>query len=277
MKFNEAVIYDNTGKPILKSFHSSVKPEKRFYREHHHTECELSIFVSGDGIYNVNQREYDFHAGNVFLFGSNEIHCITEINSPLHLINIHFEPRLLWEYPENAEMLRLFNSRKSNFSNRFEDDETLKKYIFAIEKELSEKRTGYVIEAKYLLYSALIHIIREYNSTHSMTDTLNSSEGMRSAIAYINQNLEKKLILKDIADYACMSETYFSSMFKKFNGISPWDYITIKRVERAIELLKTTNQNKLQIAEKCGFSSPSNFYKAFKQVTGKAPGDFTSR
>ena len=277
MKFNETVIYDNTGKPILKSFHSSVKPEKRFYREHHHTECELSIFVSGDGIYNVNQREYDFHAGNVFLFGSNEIHCITEINSPLHLINIHFEPRLLWEYPENAEMLRLFNSRKSNFSNRFEDDETLKKYIFAIEKELSEKRTGYVIEAKYLLYSALIHIIREYNSTHSMTDTLNSSEGMRSAIAYINQNLEKKLILKDIADYACMSETYFSSMFKKFNGISPWDYITIKRVERAIELLKTTSQNKLQIAEKCGFSSPSNFYKAFKQVTGKAPGDFTAR
>ncbi len=277
MKFNEAVIYDNTGKPILKSFHSSVKPEKRFYREHHHTECELSIFVSGDGIYNVNQRVYDFHAGNVFLFGSNEIHCITEINSSLHLLNIQFEPRLLWEYPENAEMLRLFNSRKSNFSNRFEDDETLKKYIFSIEKELSEKRTGYVIEAKYLLYSALIHIIREYNSTHSMTDTLNSSEGMRSAIAYINQNLEKKLILKDIADYACMSETYFSSVFKKFNGISPWDYITIKRVERAIELLKTTSQNKLQIAEKCGFSSPSNFYKAFKQVTGKAPGDFTAR
>lgn len=277
MKFNEAVIYDNTGKPILKSFHSSVKPEKRFYREHHHTECELSIFVSGDGIYNVNQMVYDFHAGNVFLFGSNEIHCITEINSSLHLLNIQFEPRLLWEYPENAEMLRLFNSRKSNFSNRFEDDETLKKYIFSIEKELGEKRTGYVIEAKYLLYSALIHIIREYNSTHSMTDTLNSSEGMRSAIAYINQNLEKKLILKDIADYACMSETYFSSVFKKFNGISPWDYITIKRVERAIELLKTTSQNKLQIAEKCGFSSPSNFYKAFKQVTGKAPGDFTAR
>lgn len=277
MKFNEAVIYDNTGKPILKSFHSSVKPEKRFYREHHHTECELSIFVSGDGIYNVNQMVYDFHAGNVFLFGSNEIHCITEINSSLHLLNIQFEPRLLWEYPENAEMLRLFNSRKSNFSNRFEDDETLKKYIFSIEKELSEKRTGYVIEAKYLLYSALIHIIREYNSTHSMTDTLNSSEGMRSAIAYINQNLEKKLILKDIADYACMSETYFSSVFKKFNGISPWDYITIKRVERAIELLKTTSQNKLQIAEKCGFSSPSNFYKAFKQVTGKAPGEFTAR
>ena len=211
-----------------------------------------------------------FNEGSVFLFGSDEIHCITEINSPLHLLNIQFEPRLLWEYPENAEMLRLFNSRKSNFSNRFDNDAFLKNSIIKIEKELNEKEPGYIIEAKYQLYSALIHIIRKYNSTHSTTDTLNSSEAMRNAIAFINQNLEKKLTLKVIADNACMSETYFSSVFKKYNGISPWDYIMIKRVERAIELLRASKQNKLEIA-----ASPSNFYKAFKQVTGKTPGDFS--
>ena len=277
MRFNEAIIYDNSGKPILKSFHSTVMPEKRFYREHHHTECELSVFVSGSGVYNVNRREYEFREGSVFLFGSNENHCITEIDSQLNLLNIQFEPRLLWEYPENAEMLRLFNSRKSNFSNKFEDDNVLKNDIVRIEKELKEKRAGYVIEAKYRLYSALIHIIRKYDCTHNTTDSLNSTEAMMNAIAYINQNLEKKLTLKDIAGVACMSETYFSGMFKKYNGISPWYYIMIKRVEKSIELLKTTNQSKLQIAEECGFTSPSNFYKAFRQVTGKAPGDFTDR
>ena len=276
MRFNELIICDNTGKPILKSFHSTVKPEKRFYREHHHTECELSVFAEGNGIYNVNRREYSFHAGDAFLFGSNEIHCITEINSPLHLINIQFEPRILWEYPENHEMLRLFNSRKSCFSNRFDSDDQLKQAILEIEKELTERKPGYIIKAKYILYSALIYIIRQYNSTDSMTDNLSSSDGIRNAIIFINQNIEKKLTLKDIADSACMSKTYFSSMFKKFNVISPWDYITIKRVEKAIELLKSTNQNKLQIAEKCGFSSQSNFYKAFNQVTGKAPSDFSA-
>ena len=58
------------------------------------------------------------------------------------------------------------------------------------------------------------------------------------------------------------------------NGISPWDYITIKRVERAVELLKTTELTKLEIAERCGFSGSSNFYKAFAHVTGKKPGDY---
>ena len=66
-----------------------------------------------------------------------------------------------------------------------------------------------------------------------------------------------------------MAETYFSSVFKKFNGISPWEYITIKRVENAVELIKNTNMTKLEIAEKCGFSSSSNFYKAFFNITGK--------
>ena len=65
----------------------------------------------------------------------------------------------------------------------------------------------------------------------------------------------------------------FLSM-KKLNGISPWEYITIKRVERAVEMLKTTDLTKLEIAERCGFSGSSNFYKAFAHVTGKKPGDY---
>ena len=71
-----------------------------------------------------------------------------------------------------------------------------------------------------------------------------------------------------------MTQTYFSSVFKKYNGITPWEYITIKRVEMAINLLKTSDMSKLEIAERCGFSSSSNFYKAFLKITGKHPKDF---
>ena len=67
---------------------------------------------------------------------------------------------------------------------------------------------------------------------------------------------------------------YFSAVFKKFNGVSPWDYITIKRVEKTVEMLKTTDLTKLEIAERCGFTSSSNFYKAFYHITGKSPSDY---
>ena len=119
--------------------------------------------------------------------------------------------------------------------------------------------------------------MREYNYVD--TDTAHNLHGaarhnLKKAMQYIDDNLEKKMTLKEIANIACMSSTYFSSVFKSFNGISPWDYITIKRVENAIELIKTTNMTIIEIAEKCGFSSSSNFYKAFLRVTGKTPKNY---
>lgn len=278
MKFNENTLYNSNSKLLLKTYHSAVEPGKRVLREHHHTECELSLVVAGSGTYYVCGTEYSFSSGDMFLFGSNEAHCITDVTTPLNLLNIQFEPCILWENPDTVELLTLFNMRNNQFRNQFSKDDTiLQNLILKIEKELSEKNSGYIIEIKHLLFSSLIHIIRTYdyvkkNNQYKFHNP--STEKLKDAMSYIDNNLENKITLKEIASAACMAETYFSSVFKKFNGISPWEYITIKRVERAIYLIKNTNMTKLEIAEKCGFSSSSNFYKTFYHITGKKPSDY---
>ena len=80
--------------------------------------------------------------------------------------------------------------------------------------------------------------------------------------------------LEEISDVAHMSKNYFCRQFKKLNGISPWEYITVKRIERAIRYIENTDLARLEIASKCGYNNASNFYHAFKKVTGKAPGDY---
>ena len=279
MKFNENTLYNSNNKLILKTYHSAVEPEKRFLREHHHTECELSLVVAGSGTYSVCGSEYIFSEGDMFLFGSNEAHCITEITSPLNLLNIQFEPFILWENADSIELLSIFNMRNKNFKNLFpENDTILRNFILDIENEISVKNAGYRIKTKYLLFSALIHIIRSYdyvNKSNAYTYEYAKSKKIKDAITYIDNNINNKLTLKEIASTVCMAETYFSSVFKKFNGISPWEYITIKRVENAVDLITNTNMTKLEIAEKCGFSSSSNFYKAFFHITGKRPSDYS--
>ena len=278
MVYGKNVIYDDKGNEIIKVFHSKVSAGKRIYTEHHHTECELSLFVEGSGIYTVGDKKYEFNKGDMFLFGSDETHCITELYTRTDLLNIHFEPQLLWQQPENMELLTLFFAKNGDFSNRFSgSDNKLKNLILGIEKELSEKLTGYIIEAKYKLFEALIYILRNYDyfdKRKSYAKYRISTDKMKDAMSYINKNLSEKLILKDIAVAACMSQTYFSSVFKKLNGISPWEYITIKRIEKAIFLIKTSDMTMLEVAESCGFSSSSNFYKAFSKVTGKKPTDY---
>lgn len=278
MKYGENTLKDKTERTLLTAFYSTVKSGKREYREHHHAECELSTIISGSGIYTVESKEYSFSAGDVFLFGGDEIHCITDISGDFRVLNIQFNPGLLWTDSDAFSLLRLFHTRSSRFENKLSNIPFTKEIhnnIILLYKELASKRSGYSLMVKYILYSSLLTIAREYNYidlSENYSYAKSAIKSMKRALEYIEKNLsDSSLKLSDIAAQAAMSPTYFSSVFKKMNSISPWEYITIKRVEKSIELIKTTDLTKLDIAQQCGFSSSSNFYKAFSNVTGKTP------
>ncbi|MBQ3064584.1 MAG: helix-turn-helix transcriptional regulator [Clostridia bacterium] len=52
---------------------------------------------------------------------------------------------------------------------------------------------------------------------------------------------------------------------------TPAKYITVRRIERAVGLLKTTDKSVLEIATECGFNNTANFNKLFKNHTGTVP------
>lgn len=281
MRTRELVLHDENGGIVIKSYHSQLPSQTRAYQAHHHTECELSYFLRGSGVYRLQNRSYAFHPGDVFLFGSNEAHCITEISGEMDLLNFHFEPRILWEQHQSGQLLSLFTGRSRGFSNRFPaGDRVLTQKLCQLEQELEGREPGCVINAKFLLFSALVHMIRSYDCIDLQKtpgDVSAPVSNLKAAMQYIDQHLNEPLTLGQLADAAHLTPTYFSALFKKFNGVSPWKYITIKRVEQAIGLLRTTDMTKLEIAGRCGFSSLSNFYTAFAGVTGKKPGDYVPR
>ena len=160
MRTTEYSLSDSSGNVIIRSYHSILSPQKREYREHHHTECELSVFLSGRGIYSVGKKEYEFAPGSVFIFGSNEAHCITNIYEDMDLLNVHFEARLIWERPENAELINLFAARGSGFCNLF-NVPSIRDGILSLEKELASPRPCNTVIACCLLFSTLAHMIRE--------------------------------------------------------------------------------------------------------------------
>lgn len=280
MKFKEYIL------PDIKMFHSAVPGGQREYREHHHTECELSILLSGSGIYTVKGSEYAFQKGDIFLFASNEVHCITKISpdSDFELLNIQFEPKFLWNGSDRSTLplLKVFLDRNAAFSNRLDRENPatpqICNLILEMEEEFCSQNPGYTLKLKLNLLSILLSILRDYGYVNEKNCLEKPNNHMLSRLAqamtYIDTHLSEPLHLEEIARQSTMSKAYFSTMFKKYNGLSPWDYITIKRVEMAIEMLEKTDFTKLEIAERCGFSSPANFYKAFARITGKRPGDY---
>jgi len=285
MIYNESVItLGENNKFLLKLFHSTVSPGQRIYREHHHTEIEISVFKSGKGIYTVGKKSYDFQKGDVFMFSSNEIHCITDISAdePFDLMNLHFEPRFVWSAGNNIfdlKYLKIFFERNEKFENRLDrnnpNTEKIRNLLYEIEKEFEEKQPEYELMIKVELLKILVTAIRGYDYVKkgpAFSAKTRSLISIEKAMNYIDNNLSSNITLEALALNANMSKTYFCTIFKKLNGISPWDYITIKRIEKSIEMLKTSQETVLEIALKCGFNNTANFNRAFKKVTGKVPG-----
>ncbi len=282
MRFSEYALPNGE----LKLFHSTVPPGERAYNAHHHALLEISMPVKGSGIYRVKDTEYSFGRGDIFIFAADEPHCVTYISDKerFELLNIQLESRLLYGGGDAAylPLLRLFNSRPDNFENKIPSEAAAAKSAVSaaaeIENEFLHTLPGYELKIKLLLFSMLLSLYRHFGfSESSDSPTAHSAELLSllsEAVKYMNLHFTEDLSLSDIAEHVHLSRSYFCSAFKKYNGISPFDYITIKRVEKAVEYIKTTNLSKLEIASLSGFSSPSNFYKAFSKITGKKPGDY---
>ena len=274
----------SAGNQLMTVFRSSLPPERSMYSEHHHTAFEITMVLSGSGIYSTKSTEFDFRGGDIFFFSTDEYHWITKLDSRTDFLNIHFEPRFIWSDNfgiSNKELMKIFFNRKENPLNKInienESADVIRELIYKIEKESSEKKQGYETMLKVHLMNILVEMIRSYDGRLAEQEVSYSSQTLHyieKAINYIDEHLESDLTLDELSDVAHMSKTYFCCQFRKLNGISPWEYITIKRIERAIFYIESTDLTRLEIAVKCGYNNTSNFYYAFKKITGKTPGDY---
>lgn len=277
------------GTDLLRIYESEAGFAKRSFTEHHHSAFEISYIKSGSGVYRIGDQEFDIKAGDVYLFSTNEVHCITEIhnNRPMVLLNTHFEPRFIWSPQGNVfdeSFLRIFFDRSENFSNRLDRNNPttgeIASLLLRMQREAEERPEAYELMIKTYLLNILVLLIRNYNYVSNATVPSLQSESLfrvEAALNYIDESITKPLTLDDIAQHAGMSRTYFCSVFKKLNGLTPWEYIGLKRMEMAKNRLRQSDDAVLEIAFDCGFNNISHFNRLFKRATGMSPLEYKNR
>jgi AraC family transcriptional regulator len=100
---------------------------------------------------------------------------------------------------------------------------------------------------------------------------------LRLASKYIDRNLRNRLTLAEIAAEIDLNPQYFARVFKKGVGQSPHQYILEKRIERAKDLLKTTDLSLVEIASQVGIATQSHFTTVFHSATGTTPREFREK
>ena len=94
------------------------------------------------------------------------------------------------------------------------------------------------------------------------------------ALNYIDQHLDGKLTLPELAQLSCMSVPSFCKKFKEQTKMTVTQYINEKRVAYASTLLKQSNYSLEEVAELTGFSNTNYLLRVFKKSTGKTIGQF---
>lgn len=95
--------------------------------------------------------------------------------------------------------------------------------------------------------------------------------------AYIQENLNKRLSLHEVAAVFNFSPNYLSQLFSKYAGEGFVEHITSVRINAAKEMLATGKFRVYEIAEKLGFESSFYFSKVFKKAEGISPRDYMQR
>lgn len=91
---------------------------------------------------------------------------------------------------------------------------------------------------------------------------------------FMEKQYMDNISLEQVASIAGFSPNYFSSQFKQETGMGFQDYLTMLRINRAKELLRSTNLSISEVCYQVGYQDIRTFNRVFKRVAALRPGEF---
>lgn len=92
---------------------------------------------------------------------------------------------------------------------------------------------------------------------------------------YIDENMQRKITLKELAAVAGYSPWHAARLFKETTGKAPFEYIRALRLTKAALVLRDTNERILDVALDFVFDSHEGFTRAFSKAFGMSPSKYS--
>jgi AraC-like DNA-binding protein len=130
----------------------------------------------------------------------------------------------------------------------------------------SKRNFSEKMESRGIVYQILS---RFFTSAHPKKRT--NDVRIEQAIDYIRQNIFLPLKTENLASMVCLSKDHFIRLFKKETGVTPTQYITNKKMEKAQLLLATENISIYDITVKLSYTDVAYFDRVFRNTIGMSP------
>lgn len=225
--------------------------------------------TEGSGWVIVNKKRIDVAPSQFVAIQANTPHRYGANSSkPWTIYWIHFKGEI------SAFIVDLILKNSENYKPYLSYDESRIKLFEEIctnlEKGYSENSLRYVNMIFSHFLSSLIYK-EQFNKTDTEPDVIEKT------IAYMQSNIHKATRLEDLYNFAHLSPSQFSAMFKAKTGHSPIEYFNYLKIQKACQYISFTNMSIKLISSKLGIEDPYYFSRLFTKVMGISPKTYRDR
>lgn len=274
-KIKLSVITHNNSFVQTNHIHDS-SPHQESKLVHMHPLYELFIVTGGEAVVTTEKERYTCK-NSVLIIPPQLPHYATFNNTTA--LNVNF--RLVNKPNENEDIVNAINSKLSTEITELPLNNTLTFYT----KQLTGKGKQSVSEEEIPLLLSLIFLqllspmtpSEKSSNSESETDTSYQAKYnhyITKLGAYITQNIEKNIVLEDLANELHICTKHVSRIIKSEYNCSLSQLVIRYRMNMAIMLLKNTDMKITDIALSLGYNSLANFHRHFKKACGTPPMEY---
>lgn len=254
---------------------------------HWHDELEILTVEAGIARVSVNGTDHLVGQGQGFFVNAGALHGVwPEGTEPCTLRSVVFHPRLVGGSVDSIIWQKYLEPLLSDscrpcvyFSNGQEWERAASGAIQEAWQVCVSEGEGFEFEVREQLSRLIFLLAKNCPATEKKPSekTLRDGERVKAMLQYIQEHYGGELTLAEIAGSACVSENECLRCFRGMIGSTPIQYVKQLRIQKAAELLASTDQKISDIGAECGFQEMSYFAKTFRELKGCTPGAFRRR
>lgn len=254
---------------------------------HRNEGIELTYLEKGATAFAVDDHAWNLHAGQVTVTRPWQRHRVGAPNvgaSNLHWLIIDVgvrRPNQAWQWPEWVALaptdlarltLLLQHNEQAVWTASAELGEAFVEATSLVRRSGTGHESALRLHISNLLLQLLVTLeLHEMPLDESLTAP---QRGVRIFLEDLRQNLDARWTLPTMAASCAMGRTQFIRHCQELTNMTPIEFLTHTRIERAKQMLLQTDQSITDIATMCGFDTPQYFATRFRTAVGTTPGNY---
>ena len=251
---------------------------------HWHPEIEFTLILTGEILYQVNDRTYHLKKGDGVFCNANMLHTGRHAdNHDCTYLSVTVNPSLLYGYEASLLQTKFIQPVTENpllpsasFSREVPWEREVLSHLDTIRQLWQEPPRSYELRLLTELYQIWILLFDHLDlDARPSSGDVRELERLRRIVTFIHGHYMEHISLEDISGCVNMCKSECCRLFKRNMNQPLFDYLLHYRIRQSIPLLVQGKDSITDISLQCGFSSPSYYTKLFRKFMGCTPREYT--